>query len=168
MKNVKTLTIAEFGIFTALAFIFSYIESLLPIPLPIPGIKLGFANLVLILALYRRGILFCYGVSLVRLVLTAFTFGNPFLLLFGLAGSLLSLTGMFLLKKYTGLHMITVSTAGGILHNVGQIAMACFILEGTAILSYLPILYFSGLVTGGLIGFLTFECSKRIQISSPK
>ena len=159
---MKSRTISLFALYTALAFIFSYIESLIPIPMPVPGMKLGLSHIVLVIVLYQKGLPFALGVTTVRTVLTAFTFGNPFLFFFSIIGSVLSLAGMSLLIKRKYFHTIAVSAAGGVLHNIGQILVAIIILNGTAILSYLPILYFSGLISGIFIGFVTAACKKRL------
>ena len=119
-------TITELAIFTAIAFIFSYIESLFPLPIPFPGIKLGLANLVIVLVLYKNGFCQALSVSIVRGLLNAFTFGSLFGFLYSLAGSVLSLIIMNLLKNKTHLHISAfgVSVAGGITHNIGQFAVA--------------------------------------------
>ena len=98
-------TITELAIFTAIAFIFSYIESLFPLPIPFPGIKLGLANLVIVLVLYKNGLCQALTVSIVRGLLNAFTFGSLFGFLYSLAGSILSLIIMNLLKYKTHLHI---------------------------------------------------------------
>ena len=119
-------TITELAIFTAIAFIFSYIESLFPLPIPLfPGIKLGLANLVIVLVLYKNGFCQALTVSIVRGLLNAFTFGSLFGFLYSLAGSVLSLIIMNLLKNKTHLHISAfgVSVAGGITHNIGQFAV---------------------------------------------
>ena len=92
-------TITELAIFTAIAFIFSYIESLFPLPIPFPGIKLGLANLVIVLVLYKNGFCQALTVSIVRGLLNAFTFGSLFGFLYSLAGSVLSLIIMNLLTS---------------------------------------------------------------------
>lgn len=158
-----TKRIAEFSIYTALAFIFSYIESLIPLPLPFPGMKLGLANLVIVIVLYRKNFRYALGISMLRNLLNAFTFGSLFGLLYSLAGSILSLVCMALMKKFSGTHftVISVSAVGGILHNMGQLLTAILLVGFHSIIWYLPILYFSGLVTGVLIGWLSMQTLKR-------
>lgn len=106
----------------ALAFIFSYIESVLVIPVPVPGIKLGLANVVVVVALYQMGNLSAVFVSVIRVLLTGLTFGNPNMMLYSLAGCSLSLLVMILLKKTGRIGILGVSLAGGVMHNLGQIA----------------------------------------------
>lgn len=159
-------TITELAIFTTIAFIFSYIESLFPLPIPFPGIKLGLANLVIVLVLYKNGFYQALTVSIVRGLLNAFTFGSLFGFLYSLAGSILSLIIMNLLKNKTHLHISTfgVSVAGGITHNIGQFTVAAWLVGPSAILPYFPFLYFSGLIAGGLIGAFVLLCRQRIPL----
>lgn len=164
-----TKKIAELSLFTALAFIFSYVESLFPLPIPFPGIKLGLANLVIVILLYRSGFLAALGVSLVRNVLNALTFGNLFALFYSLAGSVLSLLameGLRLLRSHAatgkkGCSVVTVSAIGGIVHNTGQCIVAAALVGYEAILHYFPFLYFAGLAAGVLIGVIGGLCLKR-------
>lgn len=161
MSNMER--IAEFSLYTSLAFIFSYIESLIPLPLPFPGMKLGLANVVIVIVLYRKNFRYAFGLSMLRNLLNAFTFGSLFALLYSLAGSILSLLFMALMKKADKLRftVISVSALGGILHNTGQFFTAVFLVGLHSVLWYLPILYFSGLVTGILIGYLAMQVLRR-------
>lgn len=163
MKNTSK-QIAELSIYTAIAFIFSYIESLFPLPIPFPGIKLGLANLAVVLVLYRHGFISAFSVSMIRNLLNAFTFGSLFGFLYSLVGSIASLFIMFLLKKIKHPHIsvIGVSCVGGIIHNIGQFAVASCLVGLTAILPYLPFLYFSGLIAGILIGVFALFCQNRL------
>jgi heptaprenyl diphosphate synthase len=164
----NTQKIAELAIFTALAFIFSYIESLFPLPIPFPGIKLGLANLVIVILLYRSGFASALGVSLVRNILNALTFGSLFGLFYSLAGSILSLFAMEGLRRLKKIHVstIVVSSIGGILHNIGQFMIAVFLVGYEAILHYFPFLYFAGLVAGILIGIFGKICLKKLPLLS--
>ena len=108
MKN----KVAYFGLFTALALIFSYVEALIPFSIGIPGVKLGLANLIVVIALYKMNIKEVYFLAVARVVLAGFMFGNMFSILYSLAGGLLSVTVMYFLKKINGLSLIGVSIAG--------------------------------------------------------
>ncbi|BCJ97295.1 Gx transporter family protein [Anaerocolumna chitinilytica] len=154
MKKSTAGQVAFYGIFVALAFIFSFVEVLVPISLGIPGIKLGLANIVVLTALYAMGPRDAFFISCVRIVLVGFTFGNMASLLYSIAGGLLSWLVMCLFKKIKGFSMIGVSLAGGISHNIGQIAVAGLMLKTTSIIYYLPVLLIAGTVTGILIGIL--------------
>lgn len=165
MKN-KTQTMALSSIYIAIAFIFGYIENLFPLPIPFPGIKLGLANLVIVLALCQFGLLHAFTISLLRNLLQAFTFGSLFGFVYSLIGSIASLLIMhFLLsQKKTQLSLISVSCVGGIVHNLGQFTVASCLVGPSAILPYLPFLYFAGFTAGILIGILTKLCLQRLTI----
>lgn len=113
--------VAYFGVFTALALIFSYVETLIPVNLGIPGVKLGLANLIIVVALYKMRLSEAYLLSVVRVLLAGFIFGNYFSIIYSLAGGLLSLTVMALLKKWGGFSCRESVFAGGVFHNIGQL-----------------------------------------------
>ena len=154
---------AYFGVFTALALIFSYVETLIPIHIGIPGVKLGLANLIVVIALYRMGVREAYVLSVVRVILAGFLFGNLFAILYSLAGGLLSLTVMVFLKKTEKFSVLGVSMAGAVFHNIGQLIMAAIVLESLSITYYLPVLMIPGIVTGLLIGIVANEMLKRVR-----
>ena len=136
---MKAKRVTVMAMCIALAMILSYVESQIPSP-GIPGVKLGLANLVVIFALYRLGWKEAVGISLVRVVLVSLLFGSVASLFYSLAGAVLSLAGMGLLKRSGKFTEIVVSVAGGVLHNIGQIAMACILLETDVLRYYLPFL----------------------------
>lgn len=154
MRTTKAIKVALYGMLVALAFVFSYIEALIPIPIPVPGIKLGLANIVVLVALYTIGYKGSFIISCIRIVLAGFTFGNMFSILYSLSGGILSFIVMSLCKKSKKFSTIGVSVAGGITHNIGQIMVASVVLETTALKFYLPALLIAGTVTGLLIGIL--------------
>ncbi len=154
--------IAYFGVFTALALIFSYVETLIPVSFGIQGVKLGLANLIIVIALYKMRLKEVYLLSVTRILLSGFLFGNYFSILYSLVGGLLSLTVMALLKKREGYTVIGISAAGGVFHNVGQLLVAMAIVESLAISGYLPVLLIAGLLTGLLIGMLSGQMLKRL------
>ena len=164
MKN-KRGRVAVFGVFTALALIFSYVELLIPINFGIPGAKLGLANLVIIIVLYKTDWKEALLLSVVRIVLTGFLFGNLFGILYSLAGGILSLAVMALLKRSGAFSIIGVSMAGGVSHNVGQLIMAMLVVETYAVGYYLPVLLIAGLITGTLIGIAGREMLKRLDLA---
>jgi heptaprenyl diphosphate synthase len=164
---MKTKKIATYGLLIALAFIFSYIESLFLFQFA-PGMKLGLANLVVVTALYSMGSKEAFSLSIIRIILVGFTFGNLFSLLYSLAGGLLSCILMILFKKSKKFSVVGVSIIGGVSHNVGQIIVAIFVFENLNLAFYLPILLISGTVTGTLIGILGALIAKRIVIDPPR
>lgn len=155
--------VAYLGVYTALALIFSYVETLIPINFGIPGVKLGLANLITVIALYRMSLKEAYTLSVVRVVLSGFIFGNLFAILYSLSGGILSLSMMVLFKKTDRFSIYGVSMAGGVFHNVGQLLMAMFVVESISIAGYLPVLLVAGLLTGLLIGVISNEMIKRLN-----
>ena len=154
---------AYFGVFTALALIFSYIETLIPIQFGVPGIKLGLANLIIVIVLYRTGWREALLLSVVRVVLAGFIFGNLFSIVYSLAGSILSLAVMALLKKTERFSVIGISIAGGVCHNIGQLIVAMVGVETYQVGYYLPVLLIAGVITGAVIGAVAGEVLKRIR-----
>jgi heptaprenyl diphosphate synthase len=152
MKSKKT---ALMGLMTALAMIFSYIEFLIPISIGIPGIKLGLANIVTVVALYILKPHEAFLINLVRIMLCGLLFGNSMSLIYSLSGGILSFVIMLLLKKINGFSVYGVSIAGGVTHNIGQILAAMAVLENVMIAYYLPVLLIAGAATGFLMGFLS-------------
>lgn len=155
--------VAYFGVFTALALIFSYIETLVPISFGIPGVKLGLANLIIVIALYKIPLREVYVLSIVRVLLSGVLFGNYFSIAYSLAGGLLSLTVMALLKKAEGFSVIGISIAGGVCHNIGQLVVAMIVVETFAMSYYMPVLLVAGLITGFLIGVVADQVLRRIS-----
>jgi heptaprenyl diphosphate synthase len=162
-EKIMSKKVAMAGMFTALAMIFSYIEVLIPINFGIPGMKLGLANLVVVVSLYTVGAPMAFAISMIRILLVSVTFGSLAAMLYSLAGGLLSFAGMVLLKKIPDFSMIGVSVAGGILHNIGQLAVAMAVVENIHLISYLPPLLIAGLVTGLLIGIVSSQVVPRIK-----
>ncbi|MBR2766355.1 MAG: Gx transporter family protein [Blautia sp.] len=154
---------AFLGIFAAVAIIFGYVESLIPVFVGVPGVKLGLANLAVVLILQRYSVKEAALVSVVRILVIGFLFGNMFGILYSLAGAALSLTVMALLKRYGKLSLIGISVAGGVSHNIGQLIVAMLIVENASLIYYFPVLLISGIATGMVIGWLTQETAKRIR-----
>ena len=123
---------AYLGLFAAVAIIFGYVESLVPVFTGIPGIKLGLANLAVLFILDRYSFKEAALVSVVRILVIGFMFGNLFSILYSLAGAALSLTVMDLLKKHSGFSLIGISVAGGVTHNIGQLIVAMIVVSNTA------------------------------------
>lgn len=155
--------VAFFGMLIALAFIFSYVEAMIPVPVPVPGIKLGLANLVSVVGLYTIGSAGTAAVSLVRIVLVGFTFGNASSMIYGLAGGIVSLIMMILAKKTGWFGTVGVSILGGIFHNVGQLSVAALVTKTPGVFSYMPVLLAAGVVTGAVIGMLGGLVTERIS-----
>lgn len=153
---------AYLGLFSAVAIIFGYAESLIPVFAGTPGIKLGLANLAVLFILERYTWREAALVSLVRILVIGFMFGNLFSIAYSLAGAVLSLTVMTLMKKYSGFSLMGISAAGGVTHNIGQLLTAMIIVENFSLFYYAPVLLISGVITGLTIGLLTTEVQKRV------
>lgn len=151
------------GLFLALALILSYVESLFPFFFGVPGMKLGLANLAVVLALYIYGAKEAILLNMVRVLLAGFLFGNLYVILYSLAGAAVSFLGMIVLKKTNRFSIIGVSMAGGVSHNVGQILVAMFVIDTLGVLYYLPILLIAGIVTGGTIGFIAAILTPHVK-----
>lgn len=154
MNNSKAKRIAFFGMMVALAFTFSYLESLIPFNFGIPGVKLGLANLVVVVALYIMKPGEAFSIAVIRILLAGLTFGNVYSLAYSLCGGILSFIVMYFMRK-TKLSVIGVSMLGGICHNIGQIIVAAVVMETARIAYYLPVLLVAGLITGLLLGIVS-------------
>lgn len=155
--------VAFLGLFIALAMILSYVESLIPPLVAIQGVKIGLPNLVIMFMLYRIGSREAITVSLIRVVLVSLLFSSAMSMAYGLAGAALSLTGMMLLRKTNLFSCITVSVVGGVLHNIGQIAVAILITGTKQLVLYLPVLLISGVIAGVAIGICAGLLIKRFE-----
>ena len=157
-RTRKTVLLA---LLTAAAMILSYVESLLPSP-GVPGVKLGLANIAVIFALYRLGGREAAAVSLVRVGMVSLLFGSLGALFYSLAGAVLSLAVMALVRRTERFSAVGVSVAGGVSHNAGQILMAMLLLETRRLIWLLPVLVLSGLAGGILVGLTAALLIKRI------
>ncbi|MCR5742725.1 MAG: Gx transporter family protein [Lachnospiraceae bacterium] len=158
----KSQTIALYGVLTALALVFGYIESVLPVFVFVPGMKLGLSNILVVFALYRLGDKSAMAINLIRIVISSMLFGNVVSLIYSLAGGMLSTIVMIILKHINVFNIVTVSVVGGICHNVGQIIAAAILMSTSAIMYYLAVLWISGMVFGALIGLLAGVIVRRI------
>lgn len=162
MKQSKAKNVALYGLLIALSFTLSYLEHLLPLPVGIPGVKLGLANLVVVTALYIMPAKKAFPIAAARILLAALTFGNAFSLLYSAAGGLLSFFVMLALKR-TKLSVAGVSVAGGVSHNLAQLAVAAFAMGTGRLLFYLPVLLAAGLGTGLLNGLIATPVIRQLK-----
>ena len=161
-NNTKKLT--ALALTVSFALILSFIESRIPAFVAIPGIKVGLANIAVIFTLYKFGIKEAVTVSLIRVLLVSTLFGNPISLIYSVCGATLSLGIMILLKKLTPLTTVTVSVCGGVMHNIGQIATASFMLGTNVVTYYLPFLLLSGTIAGVVVGVAAGSLINRIDL----
>lgn len=161
-RNMQPSKVALYGVLIALAMILSYVETLIPISLGIPGVKPGLANLVVIVAMYILTPKDAFVISMIRIVLVGFTFGNMSAMMYSFAGGLLSFAVMYFCKKKNFFGVTGVSISGGVSHNIGQLLIAALVVENTAVFFYLPVLLLAGALTGALIGLLGGMAVKRL------
>ena len=159
---LRTKKLALSAILAALAMILSYVEAMVPMPVPIPGIKLGLANLVILLAIYRLGFKYAIAINCIRIFVTGLLFTGVFGILYSLAGGLLSLLVMYLLYRTEIFSMVGVSMAGGVAHNLGQLLTACLIMSNIRLMSYFAVLLFAGIGSGILMGIVAWLVCQRL------
>ena len=147
----------------AFAMILSFVESRIPAFVAIPGVKVGLANIAVIFTLYKLGVKEAITVSIIRVLLISMLFGSPVSLIYSISGATLSLATMILLKKLTPLTEVTISVTGGVMHNMGQIAAASFMLSTNVVIYYLPFLLVSGTIAGVVVGIASAILIKRIK-----
>ncbi len=150
--NTRKLT--TYALLAALAMILSFVESRIPAFFAVPGMKLGLTNIVVLTALYKLDAKSALFINIVRIIVVSVLFGNVMAFAFSMAGGFLSWAVMVLSKRSGKFGITGVSTLGGIFHNIGQILVAIIALNTYAISWYLPILWFSGIVSGFVIGLL--------------
>lgn len=149
---LRTKRLALSAILAALAMILSYIEALIPMPVPIPGIKLGLANLIIVIAIYRLGFKYAFVINCVRILTAGLLFTGLFGVIYSFAGCVLSILIMYVLYKTKLFSIVGISMAGGVVHNLGQLITACLIMSNIRLMSYFAVLLFSGMISGILIG----------------
>lgn len=162
--KIQPKSVALLGICAALAMVLSYVESLIPLSFAVPGIKLGLANIAIVFVLYKLGAKESVLVSALRIIWMAILFGNFMTLAYSVAGAVLSLTAMILLKRSERFSAVGVSVIGGILHNTGQILVAMLVMETAQIVYYLPVLCISGIAAGVAVGVVSAILIKRIPL----
>ena len=153
-QDNHTKRIANAALLATLALIFSYVESMIPFFVSMPGVKLGVANLVVLIALYKLDIRYAFAINLIRILVSGMLFSGLFGMIYSLAGGMLSLLVMWSLKRTNLFSIVGVSMAGGVFHNIGQLLIASIIVSDLKMFIYLPILMFSGLASGIIIGIL--------------
>ena len=161
---MKASKLSLLALSVSLAMILSFVESQIPPFVAIPGVKMGLANVAVVFALYKMDWKSAAVISGVRVFLVGLLFGSGASLLYSASGAAVSFLSMVLLKK-TGLFSYTaVSVAGGVMHNMGQIGMACILMNTNILKYYAPFLILSGTLAGIAIGVLAAILVKRIDV----
>ena len=153
MRNKRAQQVALSGLLTSLMLVFGLVERQFPLTAAIPGVKLGLANSVLLYSLYMLGIKQSFILMLLKALMSWLIYTNMSAMFYSLGGGFLSLVVMILLFKMKDVSIIGVSALGAVFFNVGQILVAVVMLNTPQlIVTYLPILMISGVVTGVLTG----------------
>lgn len=163
MKRLDTKKAVTLSALIAVAMILSYVESLIPALVAVPGVKLGLSNIATVFTLYTLGWQYAICVSAVRVLLSALLFGNITSLIYSLSGAALALTVMILLKRIKLFTTVGVSVVGAVSHNIGQIIAVCFVMENAYIAYYIVPLLISGTVAGVVIGVASAALVDRIK-----
>lgn len=161
-KELTVRKMAILALFIALAILMGYVESLLPLNFGIPGIKIGLCNIVILSVLLQFSWKEALMVSIARILVIGFLFGNLFSILYSLSGAVLSIAVMSLLLRSRRFGLLGISAAGGCMHNIGQLLTAKAVLPGLPLLWYTPVLILAGLATGALVAIVVYEVSRRI------
>ncbi len=161
--NDKSRKTAWIGMYAAIAVVLSYVEMLLPITIGIPGAKPGFANIIIVFAIYSIGGVSALIINFIRILIIGILFGNLVSISFSICGALVSLTVMLTVKRIKGIHSLGVSICGGVSHNLGQIAAASVLVDNYSILYYLPVLMIAGILSGIVIGIISGLMIKRLN-----
>lgn len=167
MKNTKkqldTKRLTLISVLIAVAMILSYIESMIPAFVAVPGVKIGLSNIATVFALYGLGWPYAICVSFVRVCLSALLFGNVESLFISFVGAFFALTGMILISKTKLFSTVGVSVVGGVLHNIGQVIAACILLKTAALITYVIPLLISGTIAGVVIGIIAGNLVERVK-----
>ena len=164
-QDDRTYRLTLTAMLTVIALMFSYVEAMIPVTLGIPGFKLGFANIMIIIALYALDVRYAFAVNLARILMSALLFGNPFSMMYSLAGGMISLTVMWALKKTDLFSVIGVSMAGGVFHNLGQLLVASLVVSNLRMFIYFPVLVFTGIATGIGTGIIAYAVLRKVPKS---
>ena len=160
----KAKKIAYLSVITALALVLSYLESLFPPLVAVPGVKVGLANIAVVFALYKLGFSQACTVSVLRVFLVSVLFGSAVSLSYSGAGAVVSLLGMFLLKRSGIFSVPAVSISGAVLHNLAQTGIACIMLDTSVLKYYIPVLLLTGIAAGVIIGLVAAVLIERVDV----
>ena len=164
---MDTKKITHLGLLTCLALIIFIVELRIPDIVPVPGVKLGLANIVTVYCVYNYRPAETAMMLYSRILLGALFSGNLMALWYSIAGGTLCFIGMELLKNIISEdNMWFLSIVGAVLHNIGQISVAVLVLKSTSVIAYLPFLLISGCIAGMFTGLCARMVSKRLRKSS--
>lgn len=164
MMRLRGSKIGYLGIFTAIGLMLGYIESLFMIPIRIPGIRIGFSNLITIVALYLLGPIEAFLVLIARVILSGILFGNGSSVIYSIAGAIFSFIFMYVGKKLNVFSEVGVSVIGGVCHNMAQLLVASILTGSMKVLYYGPVLTIFGCIAGIIIGFISIVIIRRMKM----
>lgn len=159
----KTKHLAYIALFAALTLALGYLEATIPVPVTIPGVKLGLANIAVLIALYLMGPRWALAVMLLKVAVTSLIIGAPSMALYSLAGSSLAYLGMYAAWSFGRLSLVAVSVIAALLHNVGQICAAIAIMQTPALLVNLPVMIVAACITGAATGAVALGVLKALS-----
>jgi heptaprenyl diphosphate synthase len=159
----STRRLAQTALLAALALVLGYVESLVPVPATIPGVRLGLGNICVLLALYLLDTRSALVVMVLKVGVSAMLFGSPMAIVYSTAGALLSFGGMWLLKRWDKINVVAVSIVAAVLHNTAQVLVATALLETPAIMLNLPTLAIVACVTGTVTGTIASQVIKALR-----
>ena len=166
--NTKTRRIAYLALLAALTLVLGYLDAMIPLPVTVPGIKLGLANITVLIALYLIGPKYSFALMLIKVLMTSLIVGSPSMIMYSFAGSMLAFIGMWLLWKTNKVNLFAVSIAMAVLHNLGQIAVAAAILATPAVFLNLPIMIIAACLTGAITATIATGVLKALPPISIK
>ncbi len=161
---MNTKKISTMGILTSFALILSYLERMLPPIVPVPGVKLGLSNLVILIVIYLLGNKYGFYLTIFKCTAVAILFGGISSFLYSITGGMFSFCFMYMFKKLNIFSIVGISIVGGVAHNLGQIIMAIVIISNTKLLYYFPMLIFSGIIAGIGIGIIAYNTLRYLKV----
>lgn len=165
---MKTKQITQLGLLLSVSLVLAYLESLLPVMVAVPGVKLGLANIVTMLVLYHMGGKQAFFIMLFRVVIAGFLYSGIAGIVYGLVGGVCCIVVMVFLKRISVFSVLGVSMMGAVFHNVGQILVAVIVMENTGVIYYLPVLCISGILSGLIVGYLSHLLTKWYNQNFPE
>ena len=158
-----TKKVSVIGLFTAMALLLSYIENMLPFRTGIPGIKLGIANLIIVIAFYFLPSGEVLSISLLRVFFLSIFSGSPFTTAFSFTGAIASFFAMYISYRRNSFSPVGISIIGGVTHNLAQLLISALLLNTPAFLWYSPVLLISGIITGLINGLIATKIIHTVK-----
>lgn len=160
--NEKTLRMAYLALFAALTLVLGYLEATIPVPVTIPGVKLGLANVTVVIALYLMGPRWAAGVMLLKVAVTSLLIGSPSMIAYSLAGSTLAFLGLLAVWRSRKIGLVGASVVAALLHNVGQLLAAVAIMQTPALFMNLPVMVIAACIMGTITGTVATGALKAL------